>query len=117
MNTDLVHTETNWTKLSGVVLSGGYELEDLIEGEPSSGTFKVRVLGDRFLQVIARIYQTDAESAGRQLAIWESARSLKHPNLIVPLSAGQLSGEAVDFVYVVLSRADESLAGVLQSEH
>ena len=113
MNTDHLHTETNWTSLTGTVLSGGYELEDLIEAEPSSGTFKVRVLGDRFLQAVARIYQTDAESAARQLAVWESARSLKHANLIAPLGAGQLSAESADLVYVVLSRADESLSGVL----
>ncbi len=113
MNTDHLRTQTNWTRLTGIILSGGYELEGLIEGEPSSETFRVRVLGDRFLQAIARVFQAALKAAAEQLAVWESARSFKHPNLISPLGAGRLEYETEEFVYVVLSRADESLSGVL----
>ncbi len=113
MRTDQPQTETNWTSLKGTVLSGGYELEDFLEGEPFAASFKVRVLGDRFLQAVARFFQIDGENSNRQLAIWESARLLQHPNLLAPLGAGQIEGPSGPLVYLVVSRADESLAGVL----
>jgi hypothetical protein len=113
MRTDQVQTETNWTSLKGTVLSGGYELQDFLEGEPASASFKVRVLGDRFLQATAKFFHIEPGKIERQLAVWETTRLLRHPNLLGPLGSGRVEDAAGPLVYVVVTRADESLGGVI----
>jgi len=113
MRTDQVQTETNWTSLKGTVLSGGYELQDFLEGDSSSASFKVRVLGDRFRQATAKFFHLESGKIERQLAVWEAARLLRHPNLLGPLGSGQVEDAAGSLVYIVLTRADESLGSVV----
>jgi hypothetical protein len=113
MRTDQVQTETNWTSLKGTVLSGGYELQDFLEGDSSSASFKVRVLGDRFLQATAKFFHLESGKIEGQLAVWEAARLLRHPNLLGPLGSGQAEDAARSLVYIVVTRADESLGSVV----
>lgn len=114
MQTEQNHTEPNWKLLPGVILDGGYEMEDLLQADERRARFKVRVLGDRTIDAFASFFPVYGTSAEEQVEVWGSVRSVPHPNLSRPLAIGRRQLEGVELVYVVLKRADETLNGALR---
>jgi Protein kinase domain/SPOR domain len=114
MGTEQATTRINWTSLSGVILDGGYELEELLEAEETRATFKTRILGDRFTEAISRFFVADKTRAEKQLSIWQGIRAIRHPNVVAPMGAGRRQVDGTDLAYVVLARGDEALSAVLQ---
>ncbi|MFL6464462.1 MAG: protein kinase domain-containing protein, partial [Bryobacteraceae bacterium] len=115
IRTEPLQTQPRWTSLSGTILEGGYELQDLLEATDTEARFKVRVLGDRELESVASIFQMAEAEIERQVELWQNVRMLRHPNLSAPLGAGRLQLDGVPLAYVVLRRADEALAAVLST--
>ena len=113
IRTEPLQTQPRWTSLSGTILEGGYELQDLLEATNAEARFKVRVLGDRELESVASLFQMAEAEIERQIELWQNVRMLRHPNLSAPLGAGRLQLDGVPLAYVVLRRADEALAAVL----
>ncbi len=112
MVSESIDTTPHWGDLSGRILDGGYELQELLEAEHDRAKFKVRVLGDRTLTPVALVVRAGAHAAQEQIEIWEAARHLRHRNLSTPLASGktELDGE---LIYVVLREPDESLSSAL----
>ena len=106
-------TAMSWTGLSGNILSGGYELKELLTADGDTAQFRVRVLGDRSLDAVARFIRVSREETERQAAIWELMRELRHPNLMRPLGAGSWKHENDELAYIVVNRADEALQRTL----
>ncbi len=103
----------SWSGLSGKILSGGYELKELLSADRESAQFRARVLGDRTLDAIARFIHVSPEEIERQVVVWELMRELRHPNLTRPLGAGSWERDGNQFGYIVQRRADESLQRVV----
>ncbi len=114
IRTEPLPAQPRWTSLSGTILEGGYELQDLLEATDAKARFKVRVLGDRELESVAFLFQIPDSEIGRQIEIWQNVRMLRHPNLSAPLGAGRVQLDSVPLAYVVLRRADEALGAVLR---
>jgi len=114
MQTAQSQNQSGWTRLSGRILEGGYELQDLLEADTLRAVFKVRVLGDRELDCVATFFQLPEAESSRQVEIWESVRSLRDPNLSAPLGAGKTDVGGSMATYVVTRRPDETLGGVLR---
>lgn len=104
----------DWSKLPGTVLEGGYEIQELLAADESGRTFKIRVLGDASAQVVMRAFEADAATADEQIAVWNSAKTLQHPNLRAALAAGAIRSDGRDLLYVILPRADEVLEDALR---
>jgi hypothetical protein len=116
--TPVIRTEPSpaqprWTNLSGTILEGGYELQDLLEATPTKARFQVRVLGDRELESSALLFPIPEAEIERQVELWQNIKALRHPHLSAPLGAGHLHLDGVPLAYVVRRRADEVLATVL----
>lgn len=101
-------------RFKGAVLEGGYQLEDVIAADAEFAAFRVRVLGDASLDVVAQFYTCEADTAQKQVAVWEMLRELQHPNLNTPLGAGQKEWDGRAAAYVVLNRTEERLSGALE---
>lgn len=101
-------------RFKGAVLEGGFQLEDMIAADAEFAAFRVRVLGDASLDVVAQFYACDAATAEKQVAAWETLRELQHPNLNTPLGAGQKEWDGRVAAYVVLKRTEERLSGALE---
>ena len=69
--------------------------------------------GEHATPAVIRIHRGGTREADRLLAEWRNAAGLDHPNLIGVFSVGSSMLEDVPVIYVVMERADESLAGVL----
>ncbi|MBV9677659.1 MAG: hypothetical protein JO185_15075 [Acidobacteriaceae bacterium] len=114
IQTDPTQAQGRWTSLSGKILEGGYELQDLLEATDKSARFKVRVLGDRELDSVALVFPLPEADIDRQVELWQNTRMLRHPNVSGPLGAGRLQLDDISAAYVVVRRADEALGAVLR---
>ncbi|MDQ2775564.1 MAG: hypothetical protein M3Y57_11710 [Acidobacteriota bacterium] len=113
MPTETPTDTPNWTGLEGKVLEGGYEIEKCLSAGEKSASFKVRILGDRFTSAIAEV-SAPGTIAPEQIALWNEAVQLRHPNLSSPLTAGILEYANAALPYRVLVRPDETLGGVVK---
>jgi eukaryotic-like serine/threonine-protein kinase len=112
MSSELTTATPNWTALQGKVLDGGYEIGECLLANPASASFKVRVLGDRYMQAVVNVFTREAAPL-EQYELWQEALELRHPNVSTPIAVGRLDWDGVAYPYVVLYKADENLAGVL----
>lgn len=106
-------TQPSWASLSGRVLEGGFELQEIVEADAAQARFKVRVLGDRDLDCVAIFFHVPAAVGEAQADLWNFTRQLRQPNISAPLGAGSFAIEDLPVTYVVVRRADESLDTVL----
>jgi hypothetical protein len=88
--TPVIRTESppaqpRWTSLSGTILEGGYELQDLLEATATKARFQVRVLGDRELESSALLFPIPEAEIERQVELWQNIKALRHPHLSAPL--------------------------------
>ncbi|HEX4748706.1 MAG TPA: hypothetical protein VH302_04110 [Bryobacteraceae bacterium] len=106
--------DTPWTFLAGTILDGGYEIKELLHAEHGKSVFRVRILGDRDTNATVTFLALNEQETAEQLAIWQSTKVLRSPTFSAPLSFGtHVLGDST-VPYVVLVRADETLAGVLR---
>jgi eukaryotic-like serine/threonine-protein kinase len=113
MLSEEIHTTPDWTSLSGRVLEGGYEVQELLEAEHDRAKYKIRVLGGGGVEAFADFVRAEGAAAEDQVQLWEAARELQHPNLNTPLTTGQTQQDGVDLIYVVLRKPDEILSSAL----
>ncbi len=69
--------------------------------------------GDDARPAVIKTRHAEPADAERQVAIWEEAIQLNHPNLLPIYAAGRSVMDDGPVCYAVMERADESLAGVL----
>ncbi len=97
------------------MLEGGYQIEELLEADHAGASFTLRVLGDSSAKVYVRVTVAQGEAAEEQLAVWENAKELQHPNLSAPLATGSTEVGGASLIYVVLRRPDERLSDILSA--
>ncbi|MBV9611018.1 MAG: protein kinase [Acidobacteriaceae bacterium] len=112
--TEPIVTEIAWAQLSGRVLEGGYELEELLESQTNSAKFRVRVLGDRTIRAFVDIVRAEGRAAEERLQTWEAARRLQHPNLCTPIGCGTTEADSAACLYLVQREAEETLSNALR---
>jgi hypothetical protein len=112
-STESTSGNLDWSSLLGTTLEGGYQLDDLLQGDDRSASFRVRVLGDFKRQTLANFYQASGDVAEQQVALWKTVREIRHPNLSVPLGTGSLSLQSSKVIYVVLDKPDQTLGQAL----
>lgn len=110
---ETVATKLDWISLRGKILDGGYELGDVLEAKDSVAHFRARVLGYSSVAAYASFYVAEGPAASEQLQVWQDLRSLKHPNLKMPLACGRFKSNGISTIYVVCSMPDETLSEIL----
>jgi len=102
------HLQERW---QGVSLPGDYLLQRWVDGDDGAGFFD-SATPDGNPVTVKLAPQTDASGAA-QLALWQRAQALRHPNLrrVLDFGRAELEGEIVG--YLVLEKADDTLASAL----
>jgi hypothetical protein len=112
-NVTAVRTKIDWSTLSGVILEGGYELKEVLEGRETAARLRVRILGSGGKTGVAYFMHLAPADAEDQLDIWNTLREAPHPNLSKPAALGKRDVGAVKTIYLVLTDPDERLAAVI----
>lgn len=94
---------------------GDYRLGAVIKRSTSGTVYETEVRGDDGVTRPAaiKVRELDAEAATILVNRYRNAMPLEHPNLLRLYAAGTVATDGLMTVWVVMERADESLAGVL----
>src|SRR5271170_4216987 len=93
------------------LVGGKYHLQQYLGGSDHSSVFLTERGGQR--AAIKLIPADDPRSADLQLAAWELAANLSHPNVIRLFEMGRCQVGNEEMLYVVMEYAAESLSQVL----
>lgn len=101
------------TRSQGKQVAGLYRLGAVI-GRSAEGEVYETEFGDDSKPAVIKIRRGDTPDAEMLMQRWQHGIELSHPNLIRVYAAGSSVLHDVPVVYVVMEKAEESLAGVLQ---
>ena len=106
-------TKIDWSKLSDVILEGGYELKEVLDLRDNAAKLRVRILGSGGKTGVAYFMHLDPADAADQFDIWNTLREAPHANVNRPVAVGKREVAGFNTVYMVLADADEKLAAVV----
>lgn len=103
------------TPLTQTIVDGKYKLGAVIRRSVQSTIYETEVIDDRgrVRPAVIRVRERNEENSESKLKQWRDAMQLTHPNLLRLFAAGSAELDGAMVEYVVIERADESLAGVL----
>src|ERR1700759_4664300 len=86
---DLKSGEPNWITLQEEFIDGLFRLQDFLGADPSSAVFKAEMTDGA--TAVVKFYRVEEDRAAEeQIAVWEDAKGLDHPNLIRVVGAGRV---------------------------
>jgi serine/threonine protein kinase len=103
-----------WTKWEGKVVNGAFPLRRLLHAGDHGALFltefKAQHLGDAALRLMPAV----PDWTQAQLARWATAASLTHPHLIRLLESGICQLEGIQYLFVVMEYAEQTLSQILR---
>lgn len=96
-----------WTQVEGEAISENYRLGARLEETPEGAVY----LTDT--NALVKLHHANAGDADTLLDRWSGIARLSHPHLAQIMEAGRCELNGEPFVYAVMERAEETLAGVL----
>jgi len=99
-----------WTQLIGSVLDEKFPLREVLEGSDPAATFVTECDG---APASLKLLGADSVTASDQLAAWERASKLSHPNLIRVFATGSTEINGTACLYAVSQRGEFNLAQML----
>jgi hypothetical protein len=103
----------NWARLTGEVVDGRFPLLQLVGGGDRSAVFLTASDEPAIQKAAVKLLQTAPGEEQLQLARWEEASRLRHPNLVRLFQMGRCELDGSWLLYLVMECADEDLAQVL----
>ncbi len=101
----------SWQQWEGRVIGGRHALRQYLGGSDHSAIYLTDFGGAR---AVAKLVAADASDASAQLARWETACNLAHPNLLRVYETGRWhADDEQDMYFAVMECADENLGDVL----
>jgi TonB family protein len=101
----------NWQQWEGRVVGGRFALGPYLSGSERSAVYLTDFGGSR---AVVKLVAADSADADAQLARWEGARRIVHPNLLRVYETGLWhADEEQDMFFAVMEYADENLAEIL----
>jgi serine/threonine protein kinase len=94
------------------VVGGLYHLGAVVRRSAAGSVYQTE-FGDDACPAVLKTRRVDTQESQRLAMRWENAVDLIHPNLLRMYAAGHSVVDDVPVSYVIVERADESLAGVL----
>lgn len=102
-----------WKKWEGQVIDHKHRLQRFLGSTDHSVVFLADSNDDDRRQAAIKFVSADFAGKDQQLAAWETAAQLSHPNLIRIYSSGICTIEDMELLYVAMEYAEENLAHVL----
>ena len=103
---------TAWQQWDGRIVNATFPLVQYLGGSEHSAVYLTNFAGAK---AAIKLIPADAPYASAQLASWELARQLSHPNLVTILATGRWhADEEQDMLFAIMEYCEESLARVLR---
>lgn len=102
-----------WKKWEGQVVDQKYQLQQYAGSTDHSVVFLAELHDSEPRQMAIKFVSAEVAGKEQQLANWETAAQLSHPNLLRIYGSGQCRIEDTDLLYVAMECAEENLSQVL----
>ena len=102
-----------WSQFEGQLVDGVHPLRRFLGASGHSAVFLTETRAEEFLNAAIKLIPAEGCAAEVQLAQWQTAQSLTHPNLLRLLNCGRCELGGTAFLYVVMEYADETLSQIL----
>jgi TonB family protein len=102
-----------WKKWEGQLVGHKYRLQRFLGSTDHSAVFQAEFQDTETRQAAIKFVSADFAGKDQQLAAWETAAKLSHPNLIRIYESGMCTIEDMHLLYVATEYAEENLAQVL----
>lgn len=102
-----------WKKWEGQVVDHKYQLQRYVGSTDHSVVFLAECQDAGPHQVAIKFISAEVAGKEQQLANWETASHLSHPDLLKIYGSGQCRIEDTDLLYVAMEYAEENLSQVL----
>lgn len=102
-----------WKKWEGQVADNKYRLQEILGSTDHSVVFLAELSDPEPRKAAVKFISADLVNAQQQLAAWNNAATLSHPNLLRIYGTGRCKMEGIDVLYVVMEYAEENLGQVL----
>ncbi len=97
----------------GQIVEGIFPLRQYLGGSDHSAVFLTEYSEGSPQKAVIKLFPADAATADSQLARWESAAQLSHPNLLRLFDGGRCRIDGNDLLYLVMEYAEEDLSQIL----
>jgi outer membrane biosynthesis protein TonB len=102
-----------WTKWEGQVVNGVFPLRRLLSAGDRGAVFLTEFKAQQLPDAALRLVPVTPSLTQAQLAHWTMAVSLSHPHLLRLLEAGLCRLEGLQFLFVVMEYAEQTLSQIL----
>jgi len=100
-----------WDRLQNSEIAGQHVVGKPLDASPGGAYFAASGAGGR---VLVRLVRAGVPGAEAQLALWNRAAPLIHPNLVPILDTGRAEVDGVPLLYAVMEWPEEVLGAVLR---
>jgi TonB family protein len=102
-----------WKRWEGQVVEHKYQLQRYIGSTDHSVVFLAEFHDPEPRQIAIKFVSAEVAGKEQQLANWQTASQLSHPDLLKVYGSGQCKIEDTDLLYVAMEYAEENLSQVL----
>jgi hypothetical protein len=102
-----------WAKWEGLVINGVFPLHRFLGGSDHSGVFLTEFKAGNPPNAVLKLVPGIPTLTEAQLAHWTAAAALAHPHLIRVLEAGRCELGGLQFLFVVMEYAEQTLSQIL----
>jgi serine/threonine protein kinase len=102
-----------WTKWEGQVINGVFPLRRFVRASDHSAVFLTEHAAQNLPTAALKLIPAVPKLAQAQLSRWSTATALAHPHLIRVLDSGRCQIGDLDFIFVVMEYAEQTLAQIL----
>src|SRR5580704_6576329 len=102
-----------WAKWQSQVINGVFPLRRLLGYSDHSGVFLTEFKAGNVADAALKLVPAAGAAANSQLALWQETAALSHPHLIRLFEPGRCELGGLQFIFVVMEYADQTLAQIL----
>ncbi|HEY4444772.1 MAG TPA: protein kinase [Steroidobacteraceae bacterium] len=102
-----------WTKWEGQIIGGVFPLRRFLSASDHSAVFLTEYKAQNLPNAALKLVRVIPNLAHVQLSHWTTAAALSHPHLIRLLEAGRCQLGNLQFLFVVMEFAEQTLAQIL----
>ena len=102
-----------WTKWEGQVINGVFPLRRFVRASDHSAIFLTEHAAQNLPSAALKLVPAVPKLAQAQLSRWSTVAALAHPHLIRLLESGRCQIENLEFIFVVMEYAEQTLAQIL----
>jgi serine/threonine protein kinase len=102
-----------WSKWESQVINGVFPLRRFLGGSDHSGVFLTEYKAQNLPNAVLKLVPAIPTLTEAQLSYWTAAAALSHPHLIRLLEVGRCQLGGLQFLFVVMEHAEQTLAQIL----